>query len=27
VSVQNGEADVELPPLSIAALSFKIATP
>jgi alpha-N-arabinofuranosidase len=27
VSVQNGEAGVELPPLSIAALSFKIATP
>jgi alpha-N-arabinofuranosidase len=27
VSVQNGEADAELPPLSIAALSFKIATP
>jgi len=26
VSVQNGEAGVELPPLSIAALSFKIAT-
>jgi alpha-N-arabinofuranosidase len=27
VSVQNGEAGVELPPLSIAALSFKIVTP
>jgi alpha-N-arabinofuranosidase len=26
-SVQNGEVGVELPPLSIAALSFKIATP
>ena len=27
VSVQNGEAGVELPPLSIAALLFKIVTP